>query len=168
MSYISDLTKGSICAGNIQVHVVSNIELHMYAAMAMAFSGDKKAAAWAVKNGALHLYSAPEHTAFSLPFPMSYDLSAKFALEWLGSLKEDQLGKQPDIDGSTTKGWCIDNKHVHVDDWKLLAKIKPTWLLYHKLSNNSDNAKCAVIHLKVCTGIVAFDSNVMNRWNICR
>lgn len=67
MNYISDLTKGSICAGNFQVHVVSNIELHMYAAMAMAFSGDKKAVAWAVKNGELHLYSAPESTACASP-----------------------------------------------------------------------------------------------------
>lgn len=63
---------------------------------------------------------------------MSYDLSAKFALEWLSSLKEDQLGKQPDIDGSTSKGWCIDNERTHVEDWKLLAKIKPVWLTYHK------------------------------------
>lgn len=149
MNYISDLTKGSICAGNFQVHVVSNIELHMHAAMAMAFSGDKKAVAWAVKNGELHLYSAPENTAFQLPFPMSYDLSAKFALEWLGSLKEDQLDKQPDIDGSTSKGWCIDNQHTHIEDWKLLAKIKPIWLMYHKLSNDSDDAEHAVIHLKV-------------------
>jgi hypothetical protein len=121
----------------------------MYAAMAIAFSGDKKAVAWAVKKGELHLYSAPENTAFQLPFPMSYDLSAKFALEWLGSLKEDQLGMQPDIDGSTSKGWRIDNQHTHVEDWKLLAKIKPVWLMYHKLSNDSDDAEHAVIHLKV-------------------
>lgn len=73
--------------------------------------------------------SAKDYVA--LPYWMTLDQAATFVLGWL---EQVDYCKEPDHDGSNSKGWrmyCEDWGHVDSDPYAFIA-IEPTWAMHGK------------------------------------
>ena len=79
----------------------------------------------------LILYWADSSRAEKLPGPMDAAQLVDFAWEWL---QKQDFGKQPDHDGSNSKGWRIFNEawgHVK-GEWAAFCAIQPIWAMHGK------------------------------------
>lgn len=79
----------------------------------------------------LVFYWTDSEKATALPFPMTMEQAADFAIGWL---EHADYGDEPDHDGSNGKGWRIYNEDWgHVDgDWSAFVAIEPAWAMYGK------------------------------------
>ena len=79
----------------------------------------------------LVFYWSDSEKAIALPFPMTIEQAADFAIGWL---RHADYGDEPDHDGSNGKGWRIYNEAWgHVDgDWSAFVAIEPAWAMYGK------------------------------------
>ena len=69
--------------------------------------------------------------ATKLPFPMTLEQAADFAIGWL---EHADYGREPDHDGDNGKGWrlyCEDWGHVDHDHYAFAA-VQPVWAMYGK------------------------------------
>jgi hypothetical protein len=66
-----------------------------------------------------------------LPAKMNRDMLVPLINAWL---KDAEYGEEPDIDGSTVKGWTISNriKYEVKGQFYITFAVYPTWLEYGK------------------------------------
>jgi len=79
----------------------------------------------------LVLYWRLSDKATELPYPMTLEQAAEFAIGWL---EHADYGQKPDHDGDNKKGWrlyCEDWGFVG-DDYYAFAAVEPVWAMYGK------------------------------------
>lgn len=101
--------------------------------MALAFRKNPKGASgWAVVDGSLVFYwGSVEPPIAPFPVRVNSDAAAGIAKSWLA---EQDYGKGPDTDGSTTKGFRVYNEawgHAG-GSYQGFVAVKPAWIVYGK------------------------------------
>lgn len=79
----------------------------------------------------LVLFQYESKRATPLPYKMTFAQALSFVQGWL---QNAEYGRQPDHDGSNSKGWRVYNEawgHVS-DDWAAFVAIEPVWALHGK------------------------------------
>jgi hypothetical protein len=86
---------------------------------------------YSTSGNKLVLYWGDSPQATKLPFPMTLEQAADFAVGWLAHA---DYGREPDHDGSNSKGW-----RLHCDTWGIVdgdhyafAAIQPVWAMHGK------------------------------------
>ena len=80
--------------------------------------------------GFVFLWSTPSSKkgAYPLPVPLSAEAAANMAWEWLA---QAPYPKEPDLDGSVSKGFNAYTNQGALGDYSILA-VKPIWAHHHK------------------------------------
>jgi len=79
----------------------------------------------------LVLYWNDSAQATKLPFPMTMEQAADFAAGWL---EHADYGREPNHEGSNSKGWRLycESWRMVGSDWCAFAAVEPAWALHGK------------------------------------
>jgi hypothetical protein len=72
----------------------------------------------------------PKLTIPVIPSLFPYNAEEMALVTWLWLEKQAEYPKEPNIDGSTKKGFLIERRYN--DSWPLIVSVKPEWTEYHK------------------------------------
>ena len=69
-----------------------------------------------------------------IPLPTALDAKtmARLILQWLNNLKDEDFGKQPDIDGSIKRGWKATTQLIGIGDHSSVLSVEPKWIIFGK------------------------------------
>lgn len=121
---------------NFKIDVVCEGAERLKPALEIAF-GKHKATHYTVHNKALvFFWTEPKSirkdvVVHVLPFSLTKEAAPAFVNEWL---KQQDYGKEPDHDGSNSKGWRVFNESWGqvFNWWEAFVAIEPVWAMYGK------------------------------------
>lgn len=119
----------------IQITAVETSILRSVVELAMTLKSKTKDCQWYTideENGIVFYARQPSNPlAVKLPFPLDAEGIADFARRWL---PHADYPREPDTDGSTSRGWEADSG-MHgciADDYGAVILIRPWWAVYGK------------------------------------
>lgn len=126
----------SVHMGNFRVDVCSTRDVHLREAVRMCFDAHKTAVAVVADERRIVLLWSPVKAegVHPLPFPMGHEAAADLLSRWF---KQAEFGRQPDIDGSVSRGFRIQNSlPAYWVDYELgpyvICHLMPEWAEHHK------------------------------------
>ena len=104
------------------------------AALEVAFYDHKGAKAWMRDDTARQFvfYWTDKDRDQANVFPLAIDteMASLLVKGWLATV---DYGRQPDIDGSCSKGFRITNRHAsYPGDWSIMFVVEARWMEHHK------------------------------------
>ena len=100
---------------------------------AMNFLENNKASGYYLDKNKLVYFWTDHDLSTKFPVLMSLEACSHIAFEWLKETAD--YGKEPDHDGSNSKGWKISIDawgHIEGFGWQAFVRIEPYWIMCGK------------------------------------
>ena len=114
------------CMDNFEFHYVGTRNFKEVISLALAKHTSAKA--WEEKDGWLIFYWYTTVCSYPFPVPLKTDALQEFIIEWL---RAQDLGSQPDLDGSCSKGYELLVDPYNTSSYEVF-RVRPVWAEHHK------------------------------------